>query len=52
MKWGDIISLAVAPDYYHRGIGKALVIKNMGWLSQQGWEYVQETYQNMAAIRI
>jgi ribosomal protein S18 acetylase RimI-like enzyme len=53
MKWGNIISLAVDPEYHHRGIGKALVAQAMDWFRKQKCEYVQVStdQNNIAAIR-
>ncbi len=53
MKWGQIISLAVDPDFHHRGIGKALVARAMEWFREQGCEYLEVVtdQNNIAAIR-
>lgn len=52
-KWGSIISLAVDPDFHHRGIGKALVARAMQWFRDQGCRYVEVStdQNNIAAIR-
>jgi len=53
MKWGEITSLAVDPDYHHQGIGSALISRAMQWFTQQGCDYadVLTDQNNIAAIR-
>jgi len=53
MKWGQLISLAVDPDFHHRGVGKALVARAMEWFRQQRCEYLEVVtdQNNVAAIR-
>lgn len=53
MKWGEIASLAVDPDYHHQGIGSALIKRAMQWFREQSCEYLEvlTDQNNIAAIR-
>lgn len=51
--WGRIISLAVHPDFWGRGIGSALVAEGLRWMRERGAKYaeVSTDQNNVAAIR-
>lgn len=53
MKWGELRSLAVDPDFHHKGAGKALVARAMDWYREQGCKYLEVVtdQNNVAAIR-
>ena len=51
--WGRIISLAVHPDFWGRGIGSALVAEGLKWMRERGVKYaeVSTDQNNIGAIR-
>ncbi|HID07683.1 MAG TPA: GNAT family N-acetyltransferase [Armatimonadetes bacterium] len=51
--WGAIISLAVDPEHWGKGIGSALIAEGLKWLKQQGVKYaeVSTDQNNIPAIR-
>ena len=53
LKWGQIVSLAVDPDFHHQGTGKALVARAMEWFDEQECEYLEviTDQNNPSAIR-
>lgn len=52
-KWGQIISLAVDPDYHNRGIGSLLISEGLDLLKRKDVKYVEVNtdQNNVAAIR-
>jgi len=51
--WGSIISLAIAPPHWGKGIATRLVAEGLKWLKAQGVKYAQvgTDQNNIAAIR-
>ena len=53
-KWGSIVSLAIDPEWWGRGVGTSLVREGLKWLKSAGVEYVEvfTDQNNVAAIRV
>jgi len=51
--WGRIISLAVHPEYWGRGIGSALIAEGLNWMRGKGVKYAEvlTDQNNLAAIK-
>ena len=53
-KWGSILSLAVDPDWWGKGIGSKLVKEGLRWLKKKGVRYAEvfTDQNNVAAIKV
>jgi len=53
-KWGSIVSLAVDPEWWGKGVGSKLVSEGLKWLKSVGVKYVEvfTDQNNIAAIRV